>query len=418
MRKFIADARAKGATPVVCSLVPRKLWKDGRVVRNADSYAGWAAEVARREGVAFVDLNEIIARRYEELGPEKVEPLFADERTHTSRAGPGACAYLICRRKAVSGGWRWLRWDQLPREGDILELIYGFIGCGRMGRPMAQRLLDAGRKVVVCDASTEAVAALAAAGAQVAATPAEVARKAHTIYLSLPTPAIVHQVVLGPEGILAGSEARQVVDFSTIGPRTALEIAARLGERGIDFLDAPVSGGTAGARDGKLAIMVSGPNAAFEKARADMALFGKLFHVGEKHGQAQIMKLANNLLNVAAVALTSEAMVMGAKAGLDATLMLEIINAGTGRNSATEQKFPRAVLPGTFDYGFSTGLSYKDVGLCVDEAEAMGVPMVVGAAVRQLLAITNATHGPDSDFTSVCRVVEAWAGTEVRARRN
>ncbi len=298
-----------------------------------------------------------------------------------------------------------------------MELIYGFIGCGRMGKPMAQRLLNAGKKVVVCDPDAKAVAELVAAGAQAAATAAEVGNKAQTVYLSLPTPAVVQSVVLGDNGLIAGSELRKVVDFSTIGPRMAAEVGARLAARGIDYLDAPVSGGTAGARDGKLAIMVAGRRAAFDEAKADLELFGKLFHVGERPGQAQIMKLANNLLNVAAIALTSEAMVMGAKAGLDATQMLEIINASTGRNSATQDKFPRAVLPGTFDYGFSTGLSYKDVGLCVDEAEAMGVPMVVGAAVRQMLAITNATYGPDSDFTSVCRVVEGWAKTEVRAKR-
>lgn len=286
-----------------------------------------------------------------------------------------------------------------------------------MGQPMVRRLLGAGKAVVVCDPDARAVGALVEAGAQAAATPEEVGGRASTVYLSLPTPAIVRQVVLGPNGLIGSSAVRQVVDFSTIGPRMAGEVGARLAERGIDYLDAPVSGGTAGARDGKLAIMVSAPVAAYEKAKADIALFGKVFHVGQRHGQAQIMKLANNLLNVAAIALTSEAMVMGAKAGLDAAQMLEIINAGTGRNSATQDKFPKAVLPGTFDYGFSTGLSYKDVGLCVDEAEAMGVPMVVGAAVRQLLAITNASYGPDSDFTSVCRVVEGWAKTEVRAKR-
>jgi lysophospholipase L1-like esterase len=104
LRKFIADARAKGATPIVCSLVPRKMWKDGRVVRNTDSYAGWAAEVAKQEKVAFVDLNEIIARRYEELGPEKVEPLFADEHTHTSRAGAELnAAAVVAGLKAIKG---------------------------------------------------------------------------------------------------------------------------------------------------------------------------------------------------------------------------------------------------------------------------------------------------------------------------
>src|SRR6185369_1008264 len=126
------------------------------------------------------------------------------------------------------------------------------------------------------------------------------------------------------------------------------------------------------------------------------------------------MKLANNLLAAAVIVLSSEAIAMGVKAGLNARQMCDIINAGSGRNSATQDKFPRSVLPGTFDFGFATGLSYKDVRLCVDEAEALGVPMVVGAAVRQMLAVTNAMYGADSDFTSICRVVETWAGVEIR----
>jgi 3-hydroxyisobutyrate dehydrogenase-like beta-hydroxyacid dehydrogenase len=112
--------------------------------------------------------------------------------------------------------------------------------------------------------------------------------------------------------------------------------------------------------------------------------------------------------------ISSEALVMGVKAGIDPKVMLDIINAGSGRNSATQDKFPRSILPGTFDFGFATGLSYKDVRLCVDEAESLGVPMVVGAAVRQMLAVTNAKFGPASDFTSIIRVVEEWAGVEVR----
>src|SRR5690606_40801077 len=105
-----------------------------------------------------------------------------------------------------------------------------------------------------------------------------------------------------------------------------------------------------------------------------------------------------------------------AKAGIEPEIMLDIINAGSGRNSATQDKFPKSVLPRTFDFGFATGLSYKDVRLCVDEAEAMGVPMVAGAAVRQMLAVTQAKYGPTSDFTSITRVIEEWAGVEVRGR--
>jgi 3-hydroxyisobutyrate dehydrogenase-like beta-hydroxyacid dehydrogenase len=109
-------------------------------------------------------------------------------------------------------------------------------------------------------------------------------------------------------------------------------------------------------------------------------------------------------------------MAMGVKAGLDPKVLIDIINAGSGRNSATQDKFPRSILPGTFDFGFATGLSYKDVRLCVDEAETLGVPMVVGAAVRQMLAVTQAKFGADSDFTCIAKVLEEWAGVEIRSK--
>ncbi|WP_319796445.1 NAD-binding protein [Acidisoma cellulosilyticum] len=136
--------------------------------------------------------------------------------------------------------------------------------------------------------------------------------------------------------------------------------------------------------------------------------------MGEKPGSAQTLKLVNNLLAACAMAISAEGMVMGMKAGLDPKVMIDVINVSSGRNSAIQDKFPRSVLPGTFDFGFMTGLSYKDVRLCLDEAEAMGIPMVVGSAVRQMLAMTNAVYGPDSDFTSMVRNVETWAGVEVR----
>jgi 3-hydroxyisobutyrate dehydrogenase-like beta-hydroxyacid dehydrogenase len=184
--------------------------------------------------------------------------------------------------------------------------------------------------------------------------------------------------------------------------------------RGIAWIDAPVSGGIAGAKGGTLAVMASGPKEAFARVEPLLKVFGKVFFVGEKAGLGQVAKLANNLLAAAALAVSSEAMVMGVKAGIDPKVLLDIINAGSGRNSATQDKFPRSVLPRTFDFGFATGLSYKDVRLCIDEAESMGVPMVVGAAVRQMLAVTNAKYGAASDFTSMTRVIEEWAGVEVR----
>lgn len=295
-----------------------------------------------------------------------------------------------------------------------MEEIFGFVGVGRMGGPMATRLLKDGRKVCVFDRSETAVEELVALGAQKAGSATEVASVAKTVFLSLPNPEIVQAVVLGKDGISEGTQVKRVVDFSTIGPRMAGLLAKALGEREIAYADAPVSGGIAGATNGTLAVMVSCPNAVFAEIESVLKTFGKVFHLGEGAGQAQTMKLANNLLAAAAIAISSEAMVMGVKAGLDPRLMLDIINAGSGRNSATQDKFPRSVLPGTFDFGFATGLSYKDVRLCVDEAESLGVPMIVGAAVREMLAVTNAVYGADSDFTSICRLVESWGGVEVR----
>jgi 3-hydroxyisobutyrate dehydrogenase-like beta-hydroxyacid dehydrogenase len=295
------------------------------------------------------------------------------------------------------------------------ERQIGFVGLGRMGGPMVARLLAAGHQVTVFDTSAEAVQRAEERGAIAAASPKAVGDNADIVLVSLPTPDIVQTVVLGAGGVGEGGRVKTVIDLSTSGPSAAARVSAGLAETGRSWLDCPVSGGIAGATNGTLAVMVSGPRAAFEDAEEIIANFGRIFYVGEKAGLAQVAKLANNLLAAAAVVVSSEAMVMGAKAGIDPKVLLDIINAGSGRNSATQDKFPKSVLPGSFDFGFATGLSYKDVRMCVDEAEAMGVPMVAGAVIRQMLAVTNAKFGPGSDFTSICRVVEEWGGVEVRA---
>lgn len=296
----------------------------------------------------------------------------------------------------------------------MADQVLGFIGLGQMGSRMAARLLAAGHAVVVCDRSPEVVAPLVAAGATEAASPREVADRADLVFASLPTPAILRDVAIGPGGVLEGQRARCFVDLSTTGPRIAIEVSAAFAEAGRVTFDVPVSGGKTGAANGTLALMVSGPRAEYDALEPILRVFGKPFFCGEKAGQAQVMKLCNNLLAASALAVSSEAIVMGVKAGLDPELMCEVINASSGRNSATQDKFPRAIIPRSFDFGFTTGLSHKDVRLCVDEAEAMGVPMVVGSAVRQLLAVTAATFGPESDFTSIAKTVEQWAGVEVK----
>jgi 3-hydroxyisobutyrate dehydrogenase-like beta-hydroxyacid dehydrogenase len=292
--------------------------------------------------------------------------------------------------------------------------VLGFVGVGRMGGPMSSRLLDAGYELVIFDTNADATAPLAARGARIAGSAAEVASIAPIVFLSLPTPPVLQSVAIAPGGIISGTAVTTVIDVSTTGPGVAGVVAKALAEKDITYVDSPVSGGIAGATKGTLAVMVACPKATWAEVEPILTHFGKTFYTGEKAGLAQTAKLANNLLAAAAIVLSSEAIVMGVKAGLDPKILIDIINAGSGRNSATQDKFPKAVLTRTFDFGFATGLSYKDVKLCVDEAEALGVPMVAGAAVRQMLAVTQAKFGADSDFTSIARVVEEWAGVEIK----
>jgi 3-hydroxyisobutyrate dehydrogenase-like beta-hydroxyacid dehydrogenase len=290
----------------------------------------------------------------------------------------------------------------------------GFVGVGRMGGPMTKLLLKAGYGVVVYDKSEEAVSGLVGEGAEAAPSARAVADRCEIVLTSLPTPDILQAVMLGPDGVSSGATVKTVIDLSTSGPKAAALVAAGLAEKGVDWVDCPVSGGVKGAVAGTLAVMVSCKPERRALVEPIVGTFGKVFYTGARPGQAQVAKLANNLLAAGVMVMTSEVMAMGVKAGLDPQVLLDIIQAGTGRNSAAGDKFPRNVLPGTFDLGFAVGLSYKDVRMCVDEAEALGVPMVAGAAVRQMLAIATAKFGADSDFTNIARVVEEWAGVEIR----
>jgi len=295
----------------------------------------------------------------------------------------------------------------------VTKETIGFIGVGRMGQPMASRLLAAGHRIVAYDVQGQALSAIAGKRAETASSPAEVASRADIVMASLPLPAVVQEVALGERGVAAGSRARVFVDLSTTGPRVAKTIAAGLSERGIIAIDAPVSGGVAGARKGTLAVMTSGPKAECDRLRPILETIGRVFYIGPEPGMGQMMKLINNLLSATATAATSEAIVLGVKAGLDPRLMIDVLNAGSGRNTATEDKFPRAILPRSFDYGFALGLMAKDVKLCIDEADALGVPMWIGNAVKQLWLYGQSQGGADQDFTALITHIEKWSGVTV-----
>jgi 3-hydroxyisobutyrate dehydrogenase-like beta-hydroxyacid dehydrogenase len=266
----------------------------------------------------------------------------------------------------------------------------------------------------VFDPSAEAVENMSARGATRAAPPAEVASIAGIVFMCLPTPEVVRSVALGEQGVVHGSKIRILVDLGTTGPVMERNIGRGLKERGVTLVDSPVTGGISGAIAGTLAVMVACPRDTLAEVAPILESLGRVIYTGDAPGLAQTAKLANNLLSAAALAISAEAMAMGVKAGLDPRILLDIINAGSGRNSATEDKFPRAILPGTFDFGMATELFCKDVRLCVDEAESLGVPMVVGSAVRQMFDVTKARFGPSSDFTCIAKVIEEWARVEIR----
>lgn len=293
------------------------------------------------------------------------------------------------------------------------ERIFGFVGLGNMGTPMSARLLAAGHALAVHDLHQPAVDAAVAKGATAAPSLAALADRADVVFLSLPNPEAVRAVA---NGLLAGGRLKVVVDLSTTGPRVEEEVAHILAGAGKTLIDCPVSGGVAGAGAGTLAVMAAGDPGIVAALAPVLGVLGKVFTVGDRPGQGQTMKLINNLMSTAALTIASETLVLGVKAGLDPDLMIEVLNAGSGTNSATTNKIPRFVLPRTFDFGFAIGLSAKDARLCVEEGDRLGVPMIVGNAVRTLLNITRDHLGADADMTSVIKVVEEWAGVEVKGR--
>jgi 3-hydroxyisobutyrate dehydrogenase-like beta-hydroxyacid dehydrogenase len=305
---------------------------------------------------------------------------------------------------------------ETQKETTAMEI--GFIGLGNMGQPMAKRLIEAGHKLVVYDTRDDAAAPLVALGAKVASSPVGVADQVETVMASLPTPAIVTKVASGEGGVIYGKRIRRFVDLSTTGSRIAVENAKALAAKNIAQLDSPVSGGVAGAVKGTLAVMVSGPPADIDVVKDALAVFGRVFVIGNKPGMAQTMKLANNFLSATALAATSEAVVMGVKAGLDPAIMVDVINAGSGRNTASTDKFPKAILPRSFDAGFTTALMLKDVRLALEEAKALGVPNGVMSAVAQLWEMANSEIGGEKDFTTIVQPVERRAGVVVGEKRN
>lgn len=292
----------------------------------------------------------------------------------------------------------------------------GFIGLGVMGQSLARHLLEADPELAVYDVRPEATEQLVRQGAVACTSSADVARRASVVFASLPSSASVEETVLGRDGVLAGDAMTSFVDLSTTGAALAERLATRLEQEGRRYLDAPVSGGPTGAREGRLTVLAAGPTALFEELAPLLSRFGSnVFHIGERAGQGQLAKVINNLMSATAMAITGEALALGVKGGLDPGRLLAAINKSSGRNSASLDKYGQCVLTRSFDYGFRLRLMTKDVALCMAEAERLGTPMMLGSVVTELWNIANGKGRDEDDFTVIAKLFEEWAGVELES---
>jgi 3-hydroxyisobutyrate dehydrogenase-like beta-hydroxyacid dehydrogenase len=289
-----------------------------------------------------------------------------------------------------------------------------FIGCGAMGAPIAERLIDAGHALSIYDPNPVATAPLVARGAVAASTPRAAAEASDVAFACLPSPDVSRKVALDIDGIIACKGLAAYVEMSTIGSKTIKAIAQELAAAGIPVLDSPVSGGPRGARAGTLSMMVAGAPATFEQIKPLLeTVAGNVFYIGEAPGLGQVTKLANNMISAAGMAAAFEASAMAVKAGVDARTLIDTVNASTGRNSATMDKFPAAILTRSFDYGGKLSTMYKDIFLCLEEARELNVPMWVGSNVVQLWFHAMTQGRGNDDYTALIKMIEDWAGVVV-----
>ena len=294
----------------------------------------------------------------------------------------------------------------------------GYLGIGNMGLPMAGRLLDGGHHLTVFDIREEAMKPLLERQARRATSPRDLADQCEIVFVSLPTLAAFRAVAFGGDGLTKGKTMKLLVNTCTIGVPFVKEIEAAMAAQGVTVVDCPISGGPPGARAGTLSVMVSGDPASVERIRPMISLWGRTLTIaGDKPGAAQVLKLTNNILSAVAMAATAEAFVMGAKGGLDPEVMLSAINAGSGRNSATESKFPISVLNRGFNYGAEMHILMKDIDLAIAHGEDLGVPMWVCQAAR--LVFKHAMHqgAAKEDLTAIVKYVERDAGFQIPKTR-
>jgi 2-hydroxy-3-oxopropionate reductase len=293
----------------------------------------------------------------------------------------------------------------------------GFVGLGIMGKPMSKNLLKAGHELCVCDIVPEPAAELKALGARVAAAPEEAAAESEVTITMLPDGPDVEQVVLGGNGVLEGARAGSVIaDMSSISPLSAQKVGAACAERGVDFLDAPVSGGEPKAVDATLAIMVGGERAAFERVLPLFQAMGSSATLAGPVGAGNVTKLANQIMVACNIAAMGEALVLASKAGLDPEIVFNAVKGGLAGSTVLNAKAPM-VIARNFKPGFRIRLHQKDLRNALLAAESLKVPLPLTGLVQQMLmALINGGRG-DLDHSSIVTLIEDLAGVQVQKPR-
>lgn len=290
----------------------------------------------------------------------------------------------------------------------------GLLGVGNMGQAMARRLIGAGRQVVAYDVDPMAREQAAALGAAIASSPAELGNRCQIVLASLPYPDAAIEAATGRDGVIEGTAIKLYIEHSTIGPSAVGMIMDRLAARGIALLDAPVTGAVVGADQGALTVLAAGPADAVETVRPIVQAYAKeVVTIGQRPGQAQVVKLANNLIVGATMVATTEALLFAIKAGLAPQTVLQAINAGSASSFASRHLLTEQVLPRRFDSGFTLRLMAKDIALCCSEANNAGAEMTLGALVNQTYDTAVADTPQDADMTEVVKRLERAARLEI-----
>lgn len=290
----------------------------------------------------------------------------------------------------------------------------GFIGLGIMGKPMSKNLLKAGYELVICDINKAAVDEVTAAGATTASTPKEVAEQTEIIITMLPNSPHVKQVVLGENGVIEGAKAGSiVVDMSSIAPLVSREIAERLASKGIEMLDAPVSGGEPKAIDGTLSVMCGGKQQVFDKCLPVIKAMAASVVLTGDIGAGNVTKLANQIIVALNIAAMSEALVLATKAGVEPELVYKAIRGGLAGSTVLDAKAPLA-MDRKFNPGFRINLHIKDLNNVLETSHEVGVPLPLTAAVMEMMQALKVDNMGDADHGALIRYYEKMAGVEVK----